>query len=121
MTKNGKVQAMKKTMLALAAASSLVVPMAPVEARHHYRHATTHHYYTTSNGVRYWRGSGGRYYCHRKNGTVGLLVGGAAGALLGRAVDGGRNHTTGTVIGAAAGALLGRSVARNSGRGAYCR
>jgi len=106
---------MKKVMLALAAASTLAVPMVPAEARHHTRHTT---YYTTSDGVRYWRGNNGTYYCHRPNGTVGLLVGGAAGALIGHAVDGGRNHTTGTVVGAAAGALLGRSIARNGA--AHC-
>ena len=32
-----------------------------------------------------------RHYCHRGSGTTGLIVGGAAGALLGREIDrGGR-------------------------------
>jgi Glycine zipper 2TM domain len=64
------------------------------------------------NGAREWRGEDGRYYCRKSNGTVGLVIGGAGGALLGRAVDGGRNRATGTILGAAAGALLGREVAR---------
>ena len=64
-----------------------------------------------------WQGRDGRMYCRRKNGTTGLIVGAAAGALIGRAVDGGRNRTTGTIVGAAAGALLGREV----DRGARCR
>jgi hypothetical protein len=111
-----KVHAMKKTLLALAATSlavpaSLALPTAPAEARHH---ATR--YYTSSNGVRYWRGSDGRYHCRRSNGTVGLIIGAAGGALVGRAVDTHGSRTTGTVIGAAAGALLGRSVARNNVR-----
>lgn len=76
--------------------------------------------YYNRDGVRYWRGSNGRYYCKKRNGTTGLLVGGAAGALIGRAVDGGRNNTTGTILGAAGGALLGREVERSSGR-ARCR
>ncbi|MGF7155809.1 glycine zipper 2TM domain-containing protein [Novosphingobium gossypii] len=63
-----------------------------------------------------WRGNDGRYYCRRSNGTTGLLLGGAAGALLGREVDGGRDRTAGTVIGAAAGALLGREVDRGGSR-----
>ncbi|MFC3213650.1 MULTISPECIES: glycine zipper 2TM domain-containing protein [Novosphingobium] len=63
-----------------------------------------------------WRGNDGRYYCRRSNGTTGLLIGGAAGALLGREVDGGRDRTAGTLIGAAAGALLGREVDRGGSR-----
>ena len=63
---------------------------------------------------RVWRGRDGRYYCRRGNGTTGLIIGGAAGALLGRSLDGGYNRSTGTILGGAAGALLGRSVARNS-------
>jgi hypothetical protein len=63
-----------------------------------------------------WRGRNGRYYCRRSNGTTGLLVGGAAGALIGRALDGGRNRTVGTIVGGAAGALLGREVQRSSSR-----
>ena len=57
-----------------------------------------------------WRGNDGRTYCRKKNGTTGLIIGGAAGALLGREVDGGRNRTLGTILGAAAGALLGKEI-----------
>jgi hypothetical protein len=57
-----------------------------------------------------YRGSDGRYYCKRSDGTIGLIVGGAGGALLGNVIDGGRNRTAGTLIGGALGALLGRSV-----------
>jgi outer membrane lipoprotein SlyB len=103
-----------KTLLALAAVSMAVpvtVPTFEAQARHH---TYTRHYYKTSNGIRYWRGNDGRYYCHRSNGTVGLLVGAAAGALVGRAIDTHGSRATGTILGAAAGALLGRSVARNN-------
>ena len=61
---------------------------------------------------RIWRGDDGRYRCRRGNGTTGLIVGGAVGALLGRELDGGRDRTVGTVIGAAGGALLGRAIDR---------
>ena len=61
-----------------------------------------------------WRGNDGRYYCRRNDGTTGLIVGAAAGALLGNAVDGGHNRTLGTVLGGAIGALLGKSVEQNS-------
>ena len=60
-----------------------------------------------------WRGADGRIYCRRSNGTVGLIVGGAAGALVGREIDGGRNRTAGTILGAAAGALIGREIQRS--------
>ena len=60
--------------------------------------------------TRVWRGNDGRTYCRKKNGTTGLIIGGAAGALLGREVDGGRDRTLGTVLGAAAGALIGKEI-----------
>jgi hypothetical protein len=57
-----------------------------------------------------YRGSDGRYYCRRSDGTTGLIVGAAGGALLGNVIDGGRSRTAGTLIGGALGALIGRSV-----------
>lgn len=67
---------------------------------------------------RVWRGNDGRYYCERENGTTGLIIGAAGGALLGREIDGGRERTLGTVLGAAVGGLLGREVDRGD---AKCR
>ena len=63
---------------------------------------------------RVWRGDDGRYYCRRDNGTTGLVIGLAAGALIGREIDGGRDRTAGTVVGAAVGGLLGREIDRGS-------
>ncbi len=63
-----------------------------------------------------WRDNRGRYRCRRPNGTTGLIVGGAAGALIGREIDGGRYRTVGTIVGAAAGALVGREVQRGGKR-----
>lgn len=65
-----------------------------------------------------WRGNDGRYYCRRDNGTTGLVVGAAVGALVGRELDGGRDRTLGTIVGAASGALLGREIDRG---GLRCR
>lgn len=62
------------------------------------------------NNSRVWRSNDGRYYCRRSNGTTGLLVGGAAGALLGREIAGRGDRTLGAVLGAAGGALLGKSI-----------
>ncbi len=101
-------------MVAVAAPSFVVAT--PVVAREHHRD-----YRRTDNGIRDWRGDNGRYYCKKSNGTTGLLIGGVAGALAGRAIDTRGDRATGTIIGAAAGALLGREVDRNSSRPARCR
>ena len=107
---------MLKTTLALTLATAMVLPatMTTAEAKKGPR------YYQTDNGIQYWRGNDGRYRCKKSNGTTGLLIGGAAGALVGRAIDTNGSRTTGTVVGAAAGALLGREVERNRSR-ARCR
>jgi len=59
-----------------------------------------------------WRDSQGRLRCKRPNGTTGLIVGAAGGALIGRAIDTRGERATGTILGAAAGALLGREIER---------
>ena len=107
---------MKTLALALAAAgmtaTTAVVPLSPAVAKERR--------YYSENGVRYWQGNDGRYYCKRSNGTVGLLVGGAAGALIGRAVDTRGSRATGTIVGAVAGALVGREIQRSRQK-ARCR
>ena len=67
--------------------------------------------------TRIWRGDNGSTYCRRRDGTTGLLIGGAAGALLGREVAGRYgDRTLGAILGAAGGALLGRSIDRGNAR-----
>ena len=122
---------MRKILLAIAAAA-LTVPAAPAFADPppwapaHGKRAKDRAIYDSygryyeprriSRGDRVWRGDDGRYYCERDNGTTGLIIGAAGGALLGRAIDGGRNRSTGTILGAAAGALLGREIDRGEAR-----
>jgi hypothetical protein len=65
---------------------------------------------------RIYRGSNGRYYCRRPDGTTGLIVGAALGGLLGNALDNGRSSLLGTLLGAGGGALLGREIARGQVR-----
>ncbi len=60
--------------------------------------------------TRVWQGNDGRYYCRKSDGTTGLLIGGAVGALLGREVAGRGDRTLGAILGAAGGALLGKSL-----------
>lgn len=77
-----------------------------------------HHYDERDyRDTRVWQGRDGRYYCRRKDGTTGLLIGGAAGALLGREIAGRRgDRTLGAILGAAGGALLGREIDRGGSR-----
>jgi Glycine zipper 2TM domain len=106
----------KFTMAFAAAAMTLptvttlpVVGTSVAEARHGGYHGRT------------WRGRDGRTYCKRRNGTTGLLVGGAAGALIGRSIDTRGSRATGTILGAAAGAIVGREIDRNRKGGYTCR
>ena len=105
---------LNRTLIALAGTATLLTAT-PALARHDRDYDERGRYYeprrVSANEV--WQGRDGRYYCRRGNGTTGLVIGAAGGALLGREVDGGRNRTTGTILGAAAGALLGREVQRN--------
>lgn len=63
---------------------------------------------------RIYRGSNGRFYCRRPDGTTGLIVGGVLGGLIGNSLDNGRSSTLGTLLGAGTGALLGREVDRGN-------
>ena len=124
----------KKTLLiASAAAPTLVAVPAAAEAQGYYGGYQQPYYGAPAYGYGYQQPYRQRYYGqqryrgHRRdrcgNGTTGLIVGGAAGALLGREVErsGSRNRyygrrnsgTTGAIIGGAIGALVGRGVARS--------
>ena len=69
-----------------------------------------------SRNTRVWRGDDGRSYCRRKDGTTGLLIGGAVGGLAGNEIAGRGDKTLGTILGAAGGALLGREIDRGGSR-----
>lgn len=84
------------------------------DAARYYRDDPRYQERRLSSDDQVYRGSDGRYYCKRNDGTTGLIVGGATGALLGNVIDGGRNRAAGTLIGGALGAILGKSVDQNS-------
>ena len=95
---------MRKLMLALGCTAmvvpSLVLPAAAdAQRRHKYRE---------------WRDDRGRVRCRKPDGTTGLVVGGVAGALLGRTIDTRGDRTLGTLGGAAVGALAGREIERGT-------
>jgi len=74
-----------------------------------------------SSNSRVWQGDDGRYYCRKSNGTTGLVIGAAGGALLGREIAGrGGDRTLGAILGAAGGALLGRQI-QKSASNSRCR
>jgi Ni/Co efflux regulator RcnB len=60
-----------------------------------------------------WRGDDGQYHCRRSNGTTGLVIGAATGALVGNAVAR-HDRTAGTLIGAVGGGLIGREIDRSN-------
>lgn len=66
--------------------------------------------------TRTWRGRDGRYYCRKKDGTTGLLIGGAVGGVVGHELGGRGDRTVGTILGVAGGALLGRAIDRSGSR-----
>ena len=98
----------KKSLLALTATASIVAAAAPVAADAR----TRHHHYTSH---RVYRGTNGRYYCHRGNGTEGTIIGAGAGALAGAALTHG---AAGPILGAVGGGLLGRHIGRHN---IHCR
>jgi uncharacterized protein YcfJ len=91
-----------RTLMLACAATSLLIPVMPAPAE-------AHGYYQGKT----WRDSQGRLRCKRPDGTAGLVVGAAGGALIGRAIDTRGERATGTILGAAAGALIGRRLDRD--------
>jgi hypothetical protein len=128
----------KLSFAAVAAATAAMAIPTAAEARPNER---TYGYYNSGAQGRYYnqgygsydgndyyanRGYNGGYYndsyryrSRRCSGTTGTIVGGVAGALLGRAATRDYRHsgTTGTILGGALGALAGNAVDKSSCRG----
>jgi hypothetical protein len=84
------------------------------DAGRYYRDDRRYRERRLSRNERVYRGQDGRYYCRRNDGTTGLIVGGAAGGLLGSAIAPGGSGLLGAVLGAAGGALAGRAIERSN-------
>ena len=106
----------RKAIIAAAAAATLALPTV-AEANHRDRYDDNGRYersYDRYDDRDDYRGA------RRCKGTTGTIVGGAAGAILGRSVTRdryrGRSGTTGTIVGGALGALAGRAVHKSTCR-----
>ena len=88
-----------KILSALALTGTVVAPLTPAQARHHYRH----HYYSRAY---YYHGR----YCRYSPGTTGLVAGGVAGAVAGPSVIG--HGLLGAAVGAVGGAVAGKAIDR---------
>ena len=74
-------------------------------------------YYRERRLTRYdrvYRGYDGRYYCRRSDGTTCLIIGAAAGGLLGNAIANGHSSTLATLIGVGLGGAVGSSIDRGN-------
>ena len=120
----------KFTLAAAAGVAAIAVIPAAAEAQPRgyydqgYQRSYNNGYYGRSgynNGAyanQYYGRTNRHYYGHRYcNGTTGTIVGGAAGALVGRSMDGPRGgRATGTILGGVLGALAGRSIDKSNCR-----
>jgi outer membrane lipoprotein SlyB len=57
-------------------------------------------------------GRDGLTYCRKADGTVGAIIGGVAGGVIGHEVAGRGDRTLGTLLGAGAGVIGGRAIER---------
>lgn len=107
---------------ALAMGTTAIIPATPAQAQRHYgqqRYDTGRVYNDRRySGRDYRQNYRARQKC--KDGDGGTIIGAIAGGLLGNVIAGRGDRTLGTVLGGAGGALAGRAVDR-SDRPEYCR
>ena len=107
--------------MSLAAPTAMVLPAAKAEAKsYEFKADQQRRYNKKRHAYREWRGRDGRSYCRKPDGTTGLIVGGVAGALVGRTIDTRGDRSAGTLLGAVGGALAGREIDRG-GSNRRCR
>jgi uncharacterized protein YcfJ len=87
-------------------------PVGSWDAYRHYRNDPRYQTRVLSSRDRIYRGSDGRYYCKRDDGTTGLIVGALGGGVLGNIIAPGGSELLGTLLGAGAGAAVGREIDR---------
>jgi len=87
-------------------------PAGSWDAYRYYRNDPRYQPRVVTRGDRIYRGSDGRYYCRRDDGTAGLIVGALGGGVLGNIIAPGGSELLGTILGAGAGAAIGREIDR---------
>ena len=104
----------KKITLGAAAAMTALTALPAAAQAQYYRDG----YYQSRSAYNdgYYRGRNAYRPYKRCSGTTGTIIGGAGGALAGRAIDRHGSRITGTILGAAAGALLGRTIDKSNCR-----
>jgi len=80
------------------------------DAARYYRDGSGYQERTLAADDRVYRGSDGRYYCKRSDGTTGLIIGAVGGGVLGNVIDGGHSRVVGTLLGGALGAFAGKAI-----------
>ena len=93
-------------------------PAGSWDAYRHYRSDSRYRERRLTRNDRIYRGSDGRYYCKRDDGTTGLIVGALGGGVLGNIIAPGGSELLGTLLGAGAGAVVGREIDKGD---AKCR
>jgi hypothetical protein len=91
------------------------------DASRYYRSGPNYQERTLSANDRVYRGTDGRYYCKRSDGTTGLIVGAVGGGILGNVIDGGHSRAVGTILGGVLGAVAGQAIERNANKDVRCR
>ena len=84
------------------------------DAARYYRSGPNYQERVLAADDRVYRGNDGRYYCKRNDGTTGLIVGAVGGGILGNVIDGGHSRAAGTLIGGALGAIAGKAIDQNN-------
>ena len=84
------------------------------DASRYYRPGPNYQERTLSSDDRVYRGTDGKYYCKRTDGTTGLIVGAVGGGILGNVIDGGHSRAVGTILGGVLGAVAGQAIERNA-------
>ncbi len=83
-------------------------------ADNYYRSGANYNVRPLGSNDRIYRGQDNRYYCRRSDGTTGLIIGAIGGGVLGNVIAPGGSKTLGSLLGGGLGAVLGNSIDRNN-------